>query len=67
MGLFFLLLIFDVIGGLMAFLITYDEMSRHYPDRRSRLREAATRGLTAFMFLAAFSAIVVLILQRATT
>ncbi len=65
MGLFFLLLIFDAIGGLMAFLITYDEMSHHSTTRRARLREAGARALVAFIFLAAFSAIVILILQRA--
>ncbi|HTU78579.1 MAG TPA: hypothetical protein VMF09_07450 [Solirubrobacteraceae bacterium] len=65
MGLFLLLLVFDAIGGAMAFLISYDELSRHYPDRRTPLREAARRALVAFLFLAALSAIVVVILHRA--
>ncbi len=65
MGLFLLLLVFDVIGGAMAFLISYDELSRHYPDRSTPLREALRRALVAFLFLAALSAIVVVILHRA--
>ncbi len=65
MGLFFILLIFDVIGGLMALVITYEEMSHRYTSRRTRLREVSTRAFSAFIFLAALSAIVILILQRA--
>jgi hypothetical protein len=65
-GLLFLLLGFDAIGGAMAFLISYDELSRHYPDRGTPLREAARRALVAFLFLAALSAIVVVILDHAT-
>ena len=66
MGLFLLLLMFDAIGGAMAFLISYDELSRHYPDRRTPLREATRRALVAFLFLAALSAIVVAILHHVT-
>lgn len=65
MGLFLLLLMFDAIGGAMAFLISYDELSRHYPERGTPLREAARRALVAFLFLAALSAIVVVILDHA--
>jgi hypothetical protein len=66
MGLFLLLLIFDVIGAAMAFLISYDELSRHYGKRDPPLREAARRAFVAFLFLAALSAIVVVIVKRAT-
>jgi hypothetical protein len=65
-GLFFLLLIFDVIGAAMAFLISYDELARHNPDRRAPLREAARRATTALIFLVVFSAIVTFIVERAT-
>jgi hypothetical protein len=65
-GLFLLLLVFDAIGGAMAFLISYDELSRHYPDCSTPLREAARRALVAFLFLAALSAVVVVILDHAT-
>ena len=64
MGLFLLLLVFDAIGGATAFLISYDELSRHYPDRRTPLREATRRAVVAFVFLAALSAIVVVILNH---
>jgi hypothetical protein len=32
-GLLVILLLFDLIGAAMAFLITYDELGRHYHDR----------------------------------
>jgi len=64
-GLFLLLLVFDAIGGAMAFLISYDELSRHYPDRSTPLREALRRAVVAFLFLAALSAIVVVIVNHA--
>ena len=67
MGLFLLLLVFDVIGAAMAFLISYDELSRHYSGRGPPLREAGRRALVAFLFLAALSAIVVLIVQHANS
>ena len=66
MGLFLLLLVFDAIGGVMAFLVSYDELSRHYADRRVPMREAVRRAVVAFLFLAALSAIVVVILDHAT-
>jgi hypothetical protein len=65
LGLFLLLLIFAAIGAAMAFLISFDELSRHYPDRGTPLREAARRALVAFLFLATLSAIVVVILDHA--
>lgn len=65
MGLFLLLLVFDAIGGAMAFLISYDELSRHYPNRGPALREAARRAVVAFLFLAALSGAAVLILEHA--
>jgi hypothetical protein len=65
-GLFLLLLVFDAIGGAMAFLISYDELSRHHPDRSTPLREALRRALVAFLFLAALSTIVVIIVTHAT-
>lgn len=66
MGLFLLLLVFDAIGAAMAFLISYDELSRHYSDRSTPLSEAARRALVAFLFLAALSGAAVLILEHAT-
>ena len=45
-------------------LISFDELSRHYPDRSTPLREATRRALVAFLFLAALSAIVVVILDH---
>jgi small neutral amino acid transporter SnatA (MarC family) len=65
-GLFLLLLVFDVIGAAMVFLISYDELSRRSAERRVPLREAARRALVAFLFLAALSALIVLIVQHET-
>jgi hypothetical protein len=62
-GLFALLLIFDVLGAAMAFLISYDELSRHYADRRTPLLEAARRATAALIFLVALSGIVALIVR----
>ena len=66
MGLFLLLLVVDAIGAAMAFLISYDELSRHYGDRGTPIREALHRALVAFLFLTALSAIIVVIVNRAT-
>jgi hypothetical protein len=65
-GLLVVLGIFDVIGAAMAFLISYDELSRHYPRRGPALREAGRRALVALLFLVAFSAAIVLILRHVT-
>jgi hypothetical protein len=62
-GLFALLLIFDVLGAAMAFLISYDELSRHYADRRPPLLEATRRGTAALIFLVALSGIVALVVR----
>jgi hypothetical protein len=45
------------IAGLMAFLITYEEYSHHFPDRRAVLRMSAEAGITAALFLGALWAV----------
>ena len=67
MSIFYILLPFDAIGAAMAFLISYDELQRHYPNRRAALNEALRRALVALVFLLVLSATVTFILARAGT
>ena len=53
-GVLIIALPFAIIGGLMAFLITYNEMQHHF-DRTRATREAARAGLVAFAFLVLLS------------
>ena len=51
----FLGLVSGLFAGLLAFVITYDEYSRHYTDRRRTLRLALEAAAFAFfVFLALF-------------
>jgi hypothetical protein len=59
-GLFLLLLPFNLIGALMAYLISYDELQRH-SDRATARHEAARRGAVTFAFLLALSFTVLLV------
>ena len=54
---------FAAIGAGMAWLISYDEMSRH-TDRRAAKREATRRALTALVFLLILVAIIALVVTR---
>ena len=45
---------FAVLGGLMASLITYNEMQHHFEHKRA-LTEAAKTGIIAFAFLVLLS------------
>lgn len=43
---------FSLLAALMAYLITYDEYRRHFPDRRRAVLEAArTAAVTLLFFL----------------
>jgi hypothetical protein len=45
-------IIFSPIAALMAFLITYEEYSHHYPDRGPAIREALRMSIvTLLVFL----------------
>lgn len=41
---------FGLVAGTAAFLITHDEYSRHFPDRKRVLRSAFAAGCVAFLF-----------------
>ena len=49
---FFLWLIFSPIAGFMAYLITYEEYRRHFPERGRAIRESLrTAVATLLIFL----------------
>lgn len=63
LDLFLITVPFCVIGAGMAWLISYDEMSRHMPGRPAAL-EALRRALTALVFLLGLGALIAAILWR---
>jgi membrane protein insertase Oxa1/YidC/SpoIIIJ len=42
--------VFSICAGLVAFLISYLEMSRHYVEKRKPLMQAAQTGVLTFLF-----------------
>ena len=63
-GLWILLLGLAVVAAMMAFLVTYEEMSHHFRDRRRVLAEAARTGVVALGFFACLIAVVLIVLAR---
>jgi len=54
---------FAVIGAGMAWLISYDEMSRH-TDRRAAKLEATLDALTSLVFLLILGRVIALVVTR---
>jgi hypothetical protein len=52
------------LAGLMAFIVTYDEYSRHYRDRRRPLKLALEAAVFAFFVFLLLSAAIGFILIR---
>jgi hypothetical protein len=52
------------IAGVMAFLIAYDETSRHFPSRSQARRHALTTAITAFVFFAALTAVLAILVPH---
>ena len=50
-GLLFIILPFASIGGLMAFLIQYEEMRHHHPNKAVAVRFALGTAIVAFVVL----------------
>lgn len=46
---------FSALAGTMAFLITYHEYGKHYPDARPARRAAIRVGVVTTLFFLAFS------------
>jgi hypothetical protein len=61
----FLGLVSGLFAGLLAFVITYDEYSRHYTDRRRTLRLALEAAAFAFFVFLALSVATGFVLTRA--
>jgi hypothetical protein len=62
-----LLLIGSVVGlvaGLMAFLITYEEYARHFPEKNTPLRLALEAAVFAFFVFLALSVATGFVLTR---
>lgn len=53
----FIGLIFGLLAALMAFLITYNEYSRHYHDNRAPLAASLRTALFAFVVIFAVTAV----------
>jgi hypothetical protein len=62
--LFLLTVPFGVIGAAMAWLISYDELSRR-ANRRTAKLEATRRAFTALVFLLMLGGIIALVVTRA--
>lgn len=62
LGIFLLTVPLGIVGALMAWLISYDELSRHYAGRRAAAAEATRRALTVLLFFLALGALISLVL-----
>lgn len=54
-----------LIAALMAWLISYDELSRHLRDPRAAALESCRRALAAFVFFLVLGALIALVLSKA--
>ena len=54
--------VFALLAGLAAFLITYEEYARHYPDRRIAFRKSMHMAFVSFAFFFGFTLIAVVFL-----
>jgi hypothetical protein len=57
-------LFLDVVAGVMAFLITYEENLHHFPSRREARRRSRGSALGAFAFFALLELVVFFVLRR---
>ena len=64
MGIFLLTVPLGVIGAVMAWLISYDELSRHFPDRGTPAQEATRRALTVLLFFLAIGALIAVVVSH---
>jgi len=56
--------LFAFLASFMAFLITYNEYARHFPDTRRARREALRTGLVTFLFFCALIFLAGIIFDR---
>jgi len=57
-------LVLSALAGFAAFLITYDEWSHHYPDKREPLRYGLEAGIVAFTVFAILTVLVSFFVTR---
>ena len=62
LGIFLLTVPLGLIGAVMAWLISYDELRRHYPDRGTPAAEATRRAFTVLAFFLALGGVLALVL-----
>ena len=62
LGVFLLTVPLAVLGAVMAWLISYDELSRHYADRRAPALEAARRASAALLFFLVLGGVIAVVL-----
>jgi hypothetical protein len=62
---FYLLIagVFSVLAALCAFVITYGEYLKHFPDKKKPLRIAAKMAPTAFMFFMLLTLLVISVIH----
>ncbi len=56
--------VLGLLAGATAWLITYQEYARHFPDRRRVVRASAEAAAVAFAFFLGVSIIIGLVLDR---
>jgi uncharacterized BrkB/YihY/UPF0761 family membrane protein len=54
----------SLIAATMAFVITYEEYTRHFPDRKEPWRHAIKTAIFAFVFFLALTVLVTKLLIR---
>ncbi len=62
LALFLITVPLSVLGALMTWLISYDELRRHYAGQRAPAAEATRRAFTVLLFFLALWALVALVL-----
>jgi hypothetical protein len=65
MFLFYVVLaaVFSTLAALCAFVITYEEYLKHFPDKRRPLKIAAKMSLVAFAFFMLISLVIVFVVN----
>jgi len=58
-----LALVFSTLAALCAFIITYEEYRRHFPEKKTPLKMAAKTSLVAFSFFMILTMVAMAILR----
>jgi len=63
-GIAFISLTFSLIGSIMAFLITYEEYTHHYSDKKRPFQHAMQTAIFTFIFFLVLTFLAVSFLMR---